>query len=171
MTDKYIYTSLTRISDLESGSFSIRPLTKNQWESGDYVLCEIKDKSGSNIQAELTSGRMMELMRGDLLVGALGIRHATLEITGTWKAVEKDGIMHLLTGAGLMGKATSKSAFITNHTELQYLGHVMAGNKKRNMRDYVPAVPAVPFRIPTVLLVGTSMSAGKRRQRESSPGN
>ena len=110
---------------------------------------------------ELCNGRMANLMNKDLLVGALGVRHATLEATGSWEEVGGDGKMHLLTGAGLFGKMTSRSYFIDPLTRLQYLGHVMVDGKKCNMKDYVLKVPPMRFDIPVVLMVGTSMSAGK----------
>ncbi len=160
-TDKYVFGSLTRISDLEECDFGYEKLGHNHWATGDYVLCEVTRSGGAELKAELPSGRMMELMEGDLMIGALGVRHATLEATGTWKAVEADGRMHLLTGAGLMGRLTSKSAFVPNLVRLQYLGHIMVDGLKKNMQEYVPVVPDIPFNIPIILLVGTSMSAGK----------
>lgn len=113
------------------------------------------------MRAELPNGRMMDLMVGDILVGALGVRHATLEATGTWKEVKPDGKMHLLTGAGLMGKMTSRSIFITPLIELQYRGHIMVDKEKQNMLDFVEKAPDLPFTTPTILIVGSSMSAGK----------
>lgn len=161
MNNRYIFTSLTRITDLKESEFKIQGLKKSNWANGDYVVGEVTKPGGSLLQAELSNGRMMELMNGDLIIGALGIRHATLEATGSWEGIGKDGKMHLLTSAGLIGKLTSKSAFIPNLIELQYQGHVMINNDKTNMSNYVPELSLIPFDIPVVLLVGTSMSAGK----------
>ena len=161
MQGKYIFTSLTRISDLEQQPFEKKPLAKTNWDTGDYVICEVTNASSSDLRAELNTGRMMELYEGDVVVGALGVRHASLEATGTWKEVGREGIMHLLTGAGLIGKVTSKSAFIPNIIELQYLGHVMVDGRKSNMLDYVAATPDYIFDVPCILIVGTSMSSGK----------
>ena len=44
---------------------------------------------------------------------------------------------------------------------LAYKGHVLISEKKATMRDYAPEVPEREFELPVVLLVGTSMSAGK----------
>ena len=100
-------------------------------------------------------------MKEDLVVGALGERYATLEATGTWKEVEEDGKMHILTGAGLFGKCTSKSVYLPNLIEVQYIGHAVRGEKICTMDDYVHDVKFSKFKTPVILLVGTSMSAGK----------
>jgi hypothetical protein len=157
---RYIYSSLTRISDLDKG-FHYKRIRRKNWESGDYVVCEVLEIGGSASRVELVSGRMMQLMRGDIIVGALGERHATLEATGSYKAVRSNLKMNLLTGAGLMGRLTSRSVFITPLIELQYRGHVFRGKVKKRMFDYSRKVSLVPFNMPVILLVGTSMSAGK----------
>ena len=63
--------------------------------------------------------------------------------------------------AGLFGKLTSKSAFLPALLSLTYRGHVLVNGKKSTMRDFVPVLPEQPFTLPVVLIVGTSMSAGK----------
>lgn len=161
LTDyRYIYTSLTRITDWD-GDLTYAPVDRQHWAAGDYVVGEVREVVGTTLRAELRNGRMMDLMKGDLVVGAFGIRHATLEATGSWEVVEPDGLMHLLTGAGLIGKLTSRSVFIPPLIELQYRGHVLANGHKTNMSDYVPEIESIPFKIPVVLFVGTSMSSGK----------
>jgi hypothetical protein len=94
-------------------------------------------------------------------VGALGERHATLEATGTWKATEVDGMLHVLTAAGLLGKLTSKSIYINEMMSVKYLGHAFRQDKKIKMDDFVKPVKDTIFKTPVVLFVGTSMSAGK----------
>lgn len=157
---RYIYSSLTRISDLEKG-FDYKRIRRKYWESGDYVVCEVIEIGGSTSRVELPSGRMMPLMRGDLIIGALGERYATLEATGSWKAVKSNLKLDLLTGAGLMGKLTSRSVFVTPLVELQYKGHVFRGKVKKCMGEYVEDKPLIAFDMPVILFVGTSMSAGK----------
>ncbi len=156
----YTYMSLTRIADFHDG-FDLEKIKRSHWSNGDYVVCQVTKIGGSSVLAELTNGRMMELMQGDLVVGALGVRHATLEATGTWKKVGRNGKMHVLTGAGLFGKMTSRSMFVTPLIEISYRGHVCLDGVKKNMLDYVPEIPYTPFITPIILFVGTSMSAGK----------
>ena len=136
-------------------------MLRSGWATGDYVAVEILDPGSGQIKIELPNGRMSEPMKGDLVIGALGTRFATLEATGSWQNIESDGQMHLLTGAGLLGKMTSKSVFIPNIIEAIYVGHVFRGGKPVQMMDFVPNVPKRKFTKPVVLLVGTSMSAGK----------
>lgn len=69
--------------------------------------------------------------------------------------------MHLLTGAGLLGKMTSKSLFIPELIQLRYMAHVILDGELQNMSMYVPDIPIVEYNTPTVLFVGTSMSSGK----------
>jgi hypothetical protein len=153
------YTSLTRISPLPSGDWSAEEHPRNDWATGDYVLCRVEVRGHDLV--ELTTGRMGKLASGDLIVGALGDREATLEAAGSWRLVGDDGVMDVLTGAGLVGKLTSASPFIPRLMKAEYVGHVMADGEKATMARYTPDVPFRPFSTPTVLMVGTSMSAGK----------
>lgn len=157
---RYIYTSVTRIADLDKG-FDVRDLDISNWSTGDYVVCRIDRISGKLNTVELPSGRMMQLLEEDIIVGALGIRHATLEATGSWTKVGKNKKMHMLTSAGLLGKLTSRSSFVSPLIEITYLGHVFQEGRKKNMHDYVRLYPPKPFEIPIILFVGSSMSAGK----------
>lgn len=161
MKYKYIYTSLTRISDLKDNDFEINKIDKKFWKTGDYVICEIITQGSTNFKLELQNGRMRGVMGGESLVGALGERHATLEATGTWKATEDDEILHVLTAAGLLGKLTSKSIYIHEMMKVRYIGHAFRNDKKLTMEDFVKPVKYVDFKTPVVLFVGTSMSAGK----------
>ncbi|AKA34253.1 hypothetical protein [Flagellimonas lutaonensis] len=158
---KYIYASLTRISDLREKEFEVKQLPRKQWETGDYVICKITDPGSNALSLELPSGRMRGVIGDEHLIGALGERFATLEATGTWRKVEDDLKMHVLTAAGLMGRLTSKSAFIPNMMQVVYLGHASRKGKKLNMRDFVAPVDEITFKTPVILFVGTSMSAGK----------
>jgi hypothetical protein len=104
---------------------------------------------------------MRGVMGGESLIGALGERYATLEATGTWKEVQEDGLFHVLTAGGLLGKLTSKSVYIHEMMQTHYLGHAMRDNHKLTMEDFVIPVENSVFKTPVVLFVGTSMSAGK----------
>ena len=161
MKQHYIYGSLTRISDLETQPFDVDQIGRSQWETGDYILGKILDPGGNDLKIELPSGRMRGVIEGDVIVGALGERFATLEVTGTWKRVDDTLKMHVLTAAGLLGKLTSKSVFLPQLMEIRYMGHVCRNGKKVTMRDFVPATTDSSYNTPTVLFMGTSMSAGK----------
>jgi len=161
MNHQFIYTSLTRISDLAEIEFNVEKLDRDQWATGDYIVSKILDPGGNTLNLELTTGRMRGVIGGESIVGALGERYATLEATGTWREVKADLKMHVLTGAGLMGKLTSKSIFLPNMMEVNYTGHAFRNGKKLTMNDFVESGELIPFNTPVILFVGTSMSAGK----------
>jgi hypothetical protein len=158
---RYFFTSLTRISDLPERPFSVEALPRRRWETGDYVVGEAISGAGGLSRIELASGRMVEVAQGDLIVGAFGVRYATLEAVGGWQGIGHDRGMEALTGAGLFGKSTSRSAILPPLLSLAYKGHVLVGENKTTMRDYAGTASEREFGLPVVLLVGTSMSAGK----------
>jgi len=161
MRSQFIYPSLTRISDLSEKKYTVKKIRTSKWNTGDYVVGRILDPGSNELLLELCTGRMRGVIGGEYIVGVLGERYATLEATGTWKKVKSDGNMSVLTGAGLLGKLTSKSAFIPNMMEVKYKGHVHRESKKVTMDDFITEKAAIPFTTPVVLFVGTSMSAGK----------
>lgn len=161
MKPRYFFTSLTRISDLPETLFSAEPLPRREWETGDYVVGKVISPPSRLSGIELSSGRMVEVTEGDLVVGAFGVRYATLEAVGGWQNIGAERQMEALTGAGLFGKATSRSAMLPSLIALSYNGHVVVNGGKATMRDFVIPTPQRGFDLPVVLLVGTSMSAGK----------
>lgn len=156
----YRYTSLTRIADFHAGGFAERAISRDQWASGDYVVCTVEDPAGFR-SIELPDGRMSELELGDLVVAALGRRHATLEVTGSFEDVGEHDRIHMLTSAGIMGRCTSRAPAVPHLAELRYRGHVIIDGDKATMRGVAKRVVPRSYGTPTVLLVGTSMSAGK----------
>jgi hypothetical protein len=161
MSKSQVLTSVCRIADFDENAYEIEPLPQDQWATADYVAAQVVGSPSRHYGFELTSGRIMEALEGTTLIGTLGVRAATLEATGSWRSVGEDGLMHALTGAGLFGRATSVAPAVGNLTTLRYLGHVWRDARKVSMHDFVPPLPSTPFAIPTVLLIGTSMSSGK----------
>ena len=154
------FTTVTRISNLETEAFDVKPLARSEWETGDYVLCEVTGRPGPLYQIEHPSGRTCQVFDGDLIVGAFGVRAATLEGVGGWQDIGDDGVLHALTGAGLLGGATSVSPLLPPLMELKYQGHALRDGKV-TMKSFCPPVDPRPLNIPIILLIGTSMSAGK----------
>lgn len=161
MALRYCFASITRISRLPVLPFEVKQLPKRQWEAGDYVVGQVNECAGHFRHIEIINGRMVEVCEGDLIVGAFGIRAATLEAVGDWKAIGRDLRMDAMTAAGLFGRVTSRSPFLPPPLPLTYLGHVLVEGKKLGMRDSIPCEPERPFRLPVVLVIGSSMSAGK----------
>ncbi len=58
MNHQFIYTSLTRISDLAEIEFNVEKLDRDQWETGDYVVSKILDPGSNTLNLELITGRM-----------------------------------------------------------------------------------------------------------------
>lgn len=140
--------------------FECAPMPREQWEAGDYVVGGITVPPGGIADIELTSGRLIRASSGDAVLGALAVRHATLEVVGSYERVGPDGRMDLLGGGGLLGRATSISGVFPGLMQVDYRGHAMRGGQKLNMRDFAKR-PVQIYRVPTVLIIGTSMSAGK----------
>ena len=161
MFTDYTFGSLTRISDLAETPFAVDPLPKDIWATGDYVVGRVTHTRKGRQQIELVSGRMIEVLEGDLVVGAFGVRRATLEAVGSWRSIRDDGEMHSLTGAGLFGRATSVGQMVEPMVRLAYRGHVTRGGTKVVMKDFALTARPVLYDCPTVLLYGTSMSSGK----------
>ncbi|RLA45934.1 MAG: hypothetical protein DRR06_06160 [Gammaproteobacteria bacterium] len=167
MLNHYFFTSVTRISDLEETPFEITRLPFSDWQAGDYVSTMTQDISGRLRNIELPNGRMAEIAEGEHLIGALGVRAATLEAVGSWASAGEDLSLDLMTPAGLIGKITSKSPFLRSPVSLDYIGHVTRAGKKIQMTDFVATTDTAAtsgsnaFSLPIILIIGTSMSAGK----------
>ena len=155
------FASVTRISNLAPDNFETRAIDRADWGLGDYVIGRVLDPRGHLSMIELPGGRMIEVMQDDLVVGALGRRSATLEAVGDWEAIGDDGTFNAMTAAGLFGKVTSLSPFIGSPMPLQYVGHATRDGEKLTMQGSLREVPQVEFDVPVILIVGTSMSAGK----------
>jgi hypothetical protein len=153
--------SVTRIADLAGYNFATAPLPREHWDTGDYVTARVLDTRGHLSAIELAGGRMIEVMEGDLVVGAFGRRAATLEAVGDWRSIEGCGEFSALTAAGLFGKVTSLSPFLSSPMPLQYEGHVLRYDQKVTMRNSLAQIEIVDFNVPVILIVGTSMSSGK----------
>ena len=152
--------SVVRRVDLAT-PWELRTTPRAAWEHGDVVLVEVTGRPARDRGVELVDGRMGGLAVGDRVVGALGHRHATLEVVGSFRDVGDDGRMHLLTAAGLLGRATSVSTVISPPVAVVYVGHVVRGGAALSLDEVAPAGPAAELRAPVVLLIGTSMASGK----------
>ena len=160
-SDRYFFPSTTRITDLQQRPFTVSRLPRNEWRNGQYVVAEITGRALRPFALELADGRVAQAVPGDRLVGALGRRAATLQAVGSWESVGDDLELHLLTMAGVIGKCTSVSAFADPLPSLQYVGHVTRDDALVSMRDFAPDLAPEALQVPVILIVGTSMDAGK----------
>lgn len=157
---KTVIGSLGRIADLHTAGYEIAKIDPSRWATGDYVEGIVTGEATSLYKVESRNGEMIPVAGADRVIGALGHRAATLEGVGSWSEV-RDGRMHCLTSAGLIGAFTSLSTFLPGPMTLDYAGHVMRGGDKVRMADFALRSDGPAFSTPTILLVGTSMSAGK----------
>ena len=155
------FASVTRASDLWQTPFEVKMLPRTEWATGDFVLGRVIGERSRLYQCETKTGRMAEMVRGDHLVGALGRRAATLEGVGDWREVGPDLRLDALTSAGLLGRATTTSPLLPDLMQLEYLGHAHRDGRKLGMGDFVRSVPSRTLTIPVIVIIGTSMSAGK----------
>jgi hypothetical protein len=159
--DHHVFTTTTRISDLERVPFEVEPIPRERWATGDYVVAELMKGSGVPYTAEHTSGRMIEAVAGDALVGALGRRAATLETAGDWRAVGADLRMSPLCAGGVLGRITSRSVSLPVPPALAYRGHAVRAGRACRMGDFAAEPGDGWSDAPVVLIIGTSMDAGK----------
>jgi hypothetical protein len=157
---KQVLGSLARIADFDSRSFDVQAIPRAEWETGDYVLGEVIGEPTRLYTVECTTGEMIGVDRGDQVIGAFGHRAATLEGVGSWIEIDS-GEMNAMTSAGLFGRFTSVSKLLPRPMDLEYTGHIVRGGRKVRMRDYALEAAPCDLDIPTILMVGTSMSAGK----------
>ncbi|SDC46062.1 hypothetical protein [Natrinema hispanicum] len=156
-----VHTSVTRIADLEHCSYDIETQPTSEWETGDYVFARVTKRPNPGVRVENPQGRRVELMEGETIVGALGTRRATRELVGSWRDVGNDGLLNILTGGGVLGRVTSASPFSKSPVEVEYEGHVVIDDDIARMREYGLTATSTPSEVPVVLVLGTSMSAGK----------
>jgi len=155
-----ILGSLARITDFHQEPYEVHALNRSVWANGDYVEGEITGARSELYNVECTTGEMIPVEAGDRIIGAFGHRAATLEGAGSWMEID-GGEMHAMTGAGLFGRFTSYSKLLPWPMSLRYVGHVTRNGNKICMSDFALQADARTFDVPTILLVGTSMSAGK----------
>ena len=158
--NRLIFGSLTRISDLAEKPYDVEVLDRDLWATGDYVKAEVTGPVSELYRIEDQTGFMDPVEPGDLAIGAFGHREATLEGAGSWKDIENNKF-HALTNACLFGRFTSLSPLLPKPISFRYVGHVMRDGKKLQMKDFALKSANDEFDVPTILLVGTSMSAGK----------
>jgi len=153
-------SSIARIADFNNNPYDVHPLDHSVWNSGDYVRADVTGTRSELYAIESCSGEMVPVQAGDQVIGALGHRAATLEGVGSYEDVVHNE-MHALTSAGLIGAFTSYSILLPKPLSLSYRGHVVRNGHKVTMRQFAIKEHASHYSIPTILIIGTSMSAGK----------
>jgi len=158
--NQMVIGSLARIADFDRVPYDVKKIDQSHWGNGDYVLGEITGSRSELYNIETCTGAMLPVDTGDYVLGAFGRRAGTLEGVGDYLSV-KDGRLDALTNAGLFGAYTSLSQLLSRPIELLYRGHIVRHGRKVQMSDFAVQAKERKFSIPTILIIGSSMSAGK----------
>jgi hypothetical protein len=140
-------------------------------EEGVVVVVEIlTDKSTYNT-LELTSGRMAKLVKGDVVVGALGTRKALFGYSGHVPESLKPGdIIQMLNIGGVLGICDSATPdkgkpfdcrVLGVVLHFPYLGERIGVPARAGFRPLDFNAPLDTHGIPVIALAGTCMEAGK----------
>lgn len=140
-------------------------------EEGVVVAVRVlTDKSTYN-QLELPSGRMAQVKRGDIVVGALGHRHALFGYAGHLPTALAPGDrINLLNMGGVLGICDSVSPDLGPPFECEVLGAVLhfpyLGERigvaaRIGGLPLDPDAPVITGGVPVVAMVGSCMNCGK----------
>jgi hypothetical protein len=140
-------------------------------EEGVVLVVEILTNKSTYNTLELTSGRMAKVVKGDIVVGALGPRRALFGYSGhVPKSVKAGDIIQMLNIGGVLGICDSANPDKGKPFDCKVLGVVLqfpflgerigvparAGSRKL---DYDATLDTQG--VPVVALAGTCMEAGK----------
>jgi len=138
--------------------------------AGTVVVGRVLTNKTSYNKLEDVHGRMSELRAGDVIVGALGPRHALHGYSGVVpESIRPGDHIQLLNLGGVMGVGASPSPGLGAPHQIEVLGSVLSfqglervAGRPATVADAVLDAPAIPTNLPPVLtLLGTSMDSGK----------
>jgi len=130
-------------------------------QAGQLVLAQIT-RLGQHDGLQLASGRRAELYLGDRVVLCLGDRYAPDQFEGIAQ-VGADGRCELLAAGGVAGTVRHRHGRMKPATELKLLACLgdVAGRPLDVAQAALPLRSAERITMPVVLVVGSSMNAGK----------
>ncbi len=140
-------------------------------EEGVLIAAEVLNNKASYNTLELISGRMAQVKRGDIIVGALGHRKALFGYSGHLpESLSPGDTLQLLNIGGVLGVCDSVNASFGRPFDARVLGAVL-DFPYLGERIGVPArvgaetlhdnPPLDTHGVPVVALVGTCMNSGK----------
>jgi hypothetical protein len=126
---------------------------------GDLVAARVVSLNAHD-SLENIKGRHVRLYPGDVLVGAFGNRYATDYYEGY---LPTGTAAHLLTAGGVVGVVASAHSRRSGPTELEVLGFLTdQSGVPLSLEDFaIPLPPPATAELGTVVVVGSSMNAGK----------
>ena len=140
-------------------------------EEGILIAAEVLDNKASYNTLELTSGRMAQVKRGDIIVGALGHRKALFGYSGHLpESLSPGDTLQLLNIGGVFGVCDSVNASFGRPFDARVLGAVLdfpylgerIGVPARVGAEALQENPPLKTNgVPVVALAGTCMNSGK----------
>lgn len=140
-------------------------------EEGVLIAVEVLNNKNRYNTLELTSGRMAEVKRGDIVVGALGHRKALFGYSGHLPTELKPGdTVQLLNLGGVMGICDSinpaqgepfNGRVLGVVLDFPYLGHRVGVPARVASAPLADDLPLDVGGVPVVALAGTCMNSGK----------
>ncbi len=128
-------------------------------QAGDLVLAKVTHL-GHHKRSERVDGRRARLIEGDEVILAYGNRYAPDQ----FEAVVPDhlGPCHMVAAGGIAATALSWHSRIVGPTQVEPIGLIGdASGKPLNLNAYAEPSANTVADIPNVVVVGTSMNAGK----------
>ncbi len=126
---------------------------------GDLVLAEVV-KIGQHQKLELTTSRRAALYPGNEIVVAFGARYAPDQFLA--ELPDDLGECDLVAAGGCAATVAAKHTSMKDATRIRPIGLLAADGRVLNVLDgAVPQPPQPMTHIPTILVAGTSMNAGK----------
>jgi hypothetical protein len=140
-------------------------------EEGVALVVEILTNKSTYNTLELTSGRMAKVVKGDIVVGALGPRRALFGYSGhVPKSVKAGDIIQMLNIGGVLGKCDSVNPdkgtpfdcrVLGVVLQFPYLGERIGVPARVGSRKLDYDATLTTNGVPVVALAGTCMEAGK----------
>ncbi|MFZ4808534.1 MAG: hypothetical protein ACOYLQ_14860 [Hyphomicrobiaceae bacterium] len=126
---------------------------------GDLVLARV-EKIGSHAKLELPNGRRAHLSPGDTIIAAYGNRYAPDQFEAIISTTLEP--CHLVAAGGIISTKLCKHDAMGSPTRVTPIGLIADRQGRRlNLASYAITFDSDPPSIPTVLVAGTAMNAGK----------
>ncbi|HVW68523.1 MAG TPA: hypothetical protein VHB68_06080, partial [Steroidobacteraceae bacterium] len=140
-------------------------------EEGVVVVAEVLTNKSTYNTLELTSGRMAKVVKGDIVIGALGHRKALFGYSGhVPAAVQAGDVIQMLNIGGVLGVCDSVNPdkgkpfdcrVLGVVLQFPYLGERIGVPARVGARRLDPDAKLDTHGVPVVALAGTCMEAGK----------
>jgi hypothetical protein len=136
---------------------------------GAVVVGRIRGEKSVYNQLEDIHGRLSVLHDGDVIVGALGHRHALQGYEGVMpKSVKPGDALHLLNVGGVIGTAVSGSPDVGAPFQIEVLGQVLLFKEFGSRVGQPASIDSAAVKgnanapqVPVIYIAGTCMNAGK----------